>query len=53
VKRSVDEKKQSFEQRLDEERWAKERVCRQLNARANMNELSKRKSKLVMIASYS
>jgi len=47
VRRSVVEEKQSLEQRLDEERRAKERVRHQLDAR--MDELSKRKSKFVCI----
>jgi len=47
VRRSVVEEKQSLEQRLDEERRAKERVRHQLDAR--MDELSKRKSKYVCI----
>jgi len=47
VRRSVVEEKQSLEQRLDEERKAKERVRHQLDAR--MDELSKRKSKFVCI----
>ena len=47
VRRSVVEEKQSLEQRLDEERRAKERVRNQLDAR--MDELSKRKSKFVCI----
>jgi len=47
VRQSVVEEKQSLEQRLDEERRAKERVRHQLDAR--MDELSKRKSKFVCI----
>jgi hypothetical protein len=43
VRRSMVEKKQSLENRLDEERRAKERARAQLNSR--MEELQKRKSK--------
>ncbi|KAI9435998.1 hypothetical protein H4582DRAFT_493626 [Lactarius indigo] len=45
VRRSIVEEKQSLEQRLDEERRAKERVRHQLGAR--MDELSKRKAKFM------
>jgi hypothetical protein len=47
VRQSVVEEKQFLEQRLDEERRAKERVRHQPDAR--MDELSKRKSKFVCI----
>ncbi|KAF8483948.1 hypothetical protein DFH94DRAFT_626143, partial [Russula ochroleuca] len=47
ARRSVVEEKQSLEQRLDEERKAKERVRHQLDAR--MDELSKRQTKFVCI----
>jgi kinesin family protein 4/21/27 len=44
--RSLVEEKQSLDQRLDEERKAKERARRQLDAR--MEELQKRKSKFAV-----
>ena len=47
VRRSVVEEKQSLENRLDEERRAKERVRAQLDSR--MEELQKRKSKFVCL----
>ncbi|THH16638.1 hypothetical protein EW146_g4034 [Bondarzewia mesenterica] len=47
VRRSIVEEKQSLEQRLDEERKAKERARQQLDSR--MEELQKRKSKFVCL----
>jgi len=47
VRRSVLEEKQSLEDRLDEERRAKERVRAQLDIR--MAELQKRKAKFVCL----
>lgn len=47
VRRSVVEEKQSLEQRLDEERKAKERARQQLDQR--MDELQKRKSKFACL----
>ncbi|KAJ3512103.1 hypothetical protein NLJ89_g3722 [Agrocybe chaxingu] len=47
VRRSIVEEKQSLEQRLDEERKAKERVRQQLDSR--MEELQKRKSKFACL----
>ncbi|EAU88724.2 kinesin [Coprinopsis cinerea okayama7 len=47
VRRSVVEEKQSLEQRLDEERRAKERVRQQLDSR--MEELQRRKSKFACL----
>ena len=47
VRRSVVEEKQSFENRLDEERRAKERVRAQLDSRTE--ELQKRTSKFVCL----
>lgn len=47
VRRSVVEEKQSLEQRLDEERRAKERARQQLDSR--MEELQKRKSKFACL----
>lgn len=47
VRRSVVEEKQSLEQRLDEERKAKERARQQLDSR--MEELQKRKSKFACL----
>ncbi|KAF5388989.1 hypothetical protein D9757_005088 [Collybiopsis confluens] len=46
VRQSIVEEKQSYEQRLDEERKAKERARQQLDSR--MEELSKRKSKFAL-----
>ncbi|KAJ3842253.1 kinesin domain-containing protein [Lentinula raphanica] len=47
VRQSIVEEKQSYEQRLDEERKAKERARQQLDSR--MEELSKRKSKFACL----
>jgi chromosome segregation ATPase len=47
VRRSVVEEKQSLEQRLDEERKAKERARQQLDSR--MEELQRRKSKFACL----
>ncbi|KAL1744355.1 kinesin [Schizophyllum fasciatum] len=47
VRRSIVEEKQSLEQRLDEERRAKERARQQLDSR--MEELQKRKSKFACL----
>ncbi|KAK2466821.1 hypothetical protein APHAL10511_001079 [Amanita phalloides] len=47
VRRSIVEEKQSLEQRLDEERKAKERVRQQLDSR--MEELQRRKSKFACL----
>ncbi|PPQ93251.1 hypothetical protein CVT25_015249 [Psilocybe cyanescens] len=47
VRRSIVEEKQSLEQRLDEERKAKERARQQLDSR--MEELQKRKSKFACL----
>ena len=47
VRRSVVEEKQSLEQRLDEERKAKERARQQLDTR--MEELQRRKSKFACL----
>ena len=47
TRQSIAEEKQSYEQRLDEERRAKERARQQLDAR--MDELQKRKSKFACI----
>ena len=47
VRNSVVQEKQSFEQRLDEERKAKERARHQLDVR--MEELQKRKSKFACL----
>lgn len=47
VRRSIVEEKQSLEQRLDEERKAKERARQQLDSR--MDELQKRKSKFACL----
>ncbi|KAG5647313.1 hypothetical protein DXG03_000851 [Asterophora parasitica] len=47
VRRSIVEEKQSLEQRLDEERKAKERARHQLDSR--MDELQKRKSKFACL----
>ncbi|KAF9077216.1 kinesin [Rhodocollybia butyracea] len=47
VRQSIVEEKQSYEQRLDEERKAKERARQQLDSR--MDELSKRKSKFACL----
>ncbi|KAF8077786.1 kinesin domain-containing protein [Lyophyllum atratum] len=47
VRRSIVEEKQSLEQRLDEERKAKERARQQLDTR--MDELQKRKSKFACL----
>ena len=47
VRRSIVEEKQSLEQRLDEERKAKERVRQQLDTR--MEELQRRKSKFACL----
>jgi kinesin family protein 4/21/27 len=47
VRKSIVEEKQSLEQRLDEERKAKERVRQQLDSR--MDELQRRKSKFACL----
>ena len=47
VRRSIAEEKQTLEQRLDEERKAKERARHQLDTR--MEELQKRKSKFACL----
>ena len=47
VRKSVVEEKQSLEQRLDEERKAKERARQQLDTR--MEELQRRKSKFACL----
>jgi len=47
VRKSIVEEKQSLEQRLDEERKARERVRQQLDARTE--ELQKRKSKFACL----
>jgi len=47
VRRSIVEEKQSLEQRLDEERKAKERARQQLDSR--MEELQRRKSKFACL----
>jgi len=47
VRRSIVEEKQSLEQRLDEERKAKERARQQLDSR--MDELQRRKSKFACL----